>query len=319
MSSPARLHLAIVLAAAGGCGERAAAPAATAAAPVVATLVAPPAGPDDVIVARVDGRPVWGSCVAAQAAGRPERRAAALDECVALEVAAQEAERRGLDRDPDVIDEATRALVARFVDQELRAKVRTVADLPPAMVDQVFAKQSWRMHRPEYRSSFFARIELDDTQRGTPADQAAEQAARAAYAGLAMRQDLFPHDVEAALRAAAGTMTVVTAVPDPAVRDGILQPYYRDALFALPAIGTVAPPVRGPYGWDLILYTDQLTELESTKDEVLAQLFPALRQRYFERWTTELGKRHRVERLVDDATLRAALGDDAPAPGGDPR
>ena len=275
---------------------------------VVASLVATPGGPGDLVVATVGDRPVWGSCVAAQAAGDPARRRAALDECIALEVAAQEAERRGLDRDPDVIDAGRRALVARLVDVELTDKIHTVADLPASFVEPIFAKQAYRLDRPEFRGNFFARIVIDEKERGTPADQAAEAAARAVHQRLAGRTDLFPRDVEDALRAAAPAgMKVEAAAPERMTREGLL-PYYADALFALPAVGTVAAPVRSKWGWDLILFTSHIPARRSSKDEVLADLFPRLRQLYFERWSQQLGKGHAVQILADADTLRRVLG-----------
>jgi hypothetical protein len=279
----------------------------------IPSLEAPPAGATDVVVAQVDGRPVWGSCVAAQSAGHPERRQSALKECIALEVAAQEAERRGFDRDPDVVDHATRALAARFLDVELTAKIRSVADLPSDLVEPIFAKYAYRMHRPELRASFFARIELDKRELGTTTDRAAESAAHAAYNTLAHRTDLFSKDVEAELRATAVGMKVSTRTQGLASRDG-LQPYYRDALFAVAEVGTVASPVRGPHGWDLILYTGQLPPLETSRDDILAQLFPALRLRYFDRWSMQLSKNHTRAILVDDDTLREALGGEPESP-----
>jgi len=56
----------------------------------------PPAGPGDAVVATVGGRPVWASCVAAQAARGTRTRRAALGECVDFELLAQAAEARGV-------------------------------------------------------------------------------------------------------------------------------------------------------------------------------------------------------------------------------
>ena len=279
---------------------------------VLPALEATAAGPDDVVVAEVDGRPVWGSCVAAQVRAGAVTPHAALDECIALELAAQEAERRGLHRDPDVGDEVKRALAAVLVEREVTRKVKTAADLPPALVESFFRKNEWRMHRPEYRGSFFARVEIEGAE-GTAADLAAAAVAQAAYATLGDRGDLFPTDVEAALRAAAGPdQKVTTGDPDPATAGAgsRLQAYYHEPLFALASIGRVSPPVRGPYGWDLILYTSRLDALDRSRDQVLAELFPALRVRWFQQWTTQLGHGHGARPLADEPTLRAALGGD---------
>jgi hypothetical protein len=55
----------------------------------------PAAAADDVVVALAAGRPVYGSCVAAQAERGHLSRDAALRECIDFELMAQEAERRG--------------------------------------------------------------------------------------------------------------------------------------------------------------------------------------------------------------------------------
>lgn len=272
-------------------------------------LVAPAAGPDDVVVAEVNGRPVWGSCVAAQAAGRGVDRRAALADCIDLELGAQEAERRGLHRDPDVLERVEQALVARFVDREFTARHRTPADLPASFVEPIMRRNEWRLQRDEYRGSFFARVDAPEATapRGSPADVAAERVIRAAYRALEGRRDLFPVDLEQALRAVAGPDVKVSfASWEPTTGDNV-QPWYRDALFALTTIGEVSPPVRNPYGWDLILWTRTLPALEQTREDVLGQLFPAMRQHYFLDWAAQLERHHRLD-LADVAVVERLLG-----------
>jgi hypothetical protein len=292
------------------CGD-AAPPRPTATAQAVPSLAATGASPDDVVVARVDERPVWGSCVAAQAAAERVDARTALQQCIDLELAAQEAERRGLARDPDVGEALKQALASRFVEREFTQKFRSVADLPPAVVEPVFKKNAWRMHRDEYRGSFFARIELGEAEKGTPTDVAAGEAAQKAYAALATRTGLFPHDVETALREAAGpNLKVIGGTADPATfgPSSRLQAYYHEPLFRIPAIGQVAPPVRGAYGWDIILFTTRIEPLERTREEVLAELWPALRLRHFMQWSAEAGKGRVQPYAYDDATLQRLLG-----------
>ena len=279
-------------------------------------LVAPAAGQDDVVVALVGGRPVWGSCVAAQARGRNVDVRTALADCVDLELAAQEAERRGLDRDPEVLEVARRAMVARLIDRDFSARYRTVADLPASFVEPIMKRNEWRLARDEYRGSFFGRVDApeEEVPRGSAADQAAEQVARAAYATLAGRKDLFPADVEAAVRAAAGPARKTTFSPFKPTTGDNVQKYYGDALFALGAVGEVSPPIRGPYGWDLVLWTSRLEPLRSTREEVLAGLFTPMRQRFFLDWAAQVGKGHQVDLVADRATTERLLGGDGAAP-----
>src|SRR4051812_6195816 len=81
-----------------------------------APLVAPSRGADDVVVATVDGRPVWGSCVTVQAT-HAHTKEVALEECIEFELMAQAAEKRGLATDPDVVDATRTALVNQLVAQ----------------------------------------------------------------------------------------------------------------------------------------------------------------------------------------------------------
>src|SRR5262245_17970595 len=92
-------------------------PASTPRAAQAVSLVAPARGSDDVVVAQVNGRPVWGSCVAAQLQRMPAAtRDGALRECVDFELLAQAAETRGLAAQAEVTDETRRALVSRLVE-----------------------------------------------------------------------------------------------------------------------------------------------------------------------------------------------------------
>ena len=301
------------------CGS-ADAPAPTRTRQLAVAQLAPPAGPDDVVVARVAGQPVWGSCVAAQARGRHVDVKAALDDCIALEVAAHEAARRGLDRDPDVIERTEQAMVSRLIDRDFAARYRTAQDLPAAFVDPIMKRNEWRLGHDEYRGSFFARVDAPEQTAppGSPADVAAEQIARAAYATLAGRKDLFPGDVERAVRAAAGPAVAVTAKPFPPTTGDNVKPYYRATLFGLAAVGEVSAPVRSPWGWDLVLWTSVLPALTQTRDDILGQLFEPMRQAYFIEWAGAAGSGHQIELIADRATAERLLGGGEPAPMGPP-
>lgn len=258
---------------------------------------------------------MWGSCVAAQARGRHVDARTALADCIDLELAAQEAARRGLDHDPEVLERAQQILVARFIDRDFSAPFATPADLPPGFVDPIMKRNAWRLRRDEYRGSFYARVEAPakEAPAGSPADVEAERVVRAAYATLAGRKDLFPADVEHALRAAAGPGDrVVAADFKPTTGDNVL-PYYGQTLFGLSSIGEVSAPVRGPFGWDLVLWTTVLPAMTATRDDVLAELFGPMRQRYFLDWAAAAGHGHKVQLIADRATTERLLGGESTA------
>jgi hypothetical protein len=83
---------------------------------------------------------------------KPERRRAMMDEIINSELLAQEAERRGLDKDPATlayIDQLFRDEIRR----RLRAEVPTAEELPTAEVQAYYAA-----HREEFRSPELRRI-----------------------------------------------------------------------------------------------------------------------------------------------------------------
>jgi hypothetical protein len=70
---------------------------------------------DDLVVAQVNGEPVYGSCVRAQAEGLGITDQQALDQCIGFELLADEARRRGLLGDPDAISASKREAVRAFL------------------------------------------------------------------------------------------------------------------------------------------------------------------------------------------------------------
>src|SRR4051812_37787776 len=112
----------VVLVGFAGCGRSAAPTPRAHSTALGGELIDPGAGSGDVIVATVDGRPVWGSCVAGHMAARGVDRDRALEDCIDLELLAAAAIHRGLAADPDTQTELRAALVDGFVTDEFEAK-----------------------------------------------------------------------------------------------------------------------------------------------------------------------------------------------------
>jgi len=306
----------LLLAACSGPSGPAAPPAP--AAPVV--LATPRLAADDLEVAKVNGRPIWGSCVAAQAAeiaaagalravaagssaqGREPLRAAALEQCIAFELLAQAAEARGLAAVPEVGTAARAAAVNRLVETDFEQHYRTPDDLKPA-VDLVMQRNAWRMHLVQLRASTFARFLV--AADAPPAVDARAHALADQLAGqLAGQTGLFNvHLTEAAARIAAGTeIKLDTGDVKPMHQDDLVAPYAA-ALYAIPAIGQTSPAVRTQWGWDVVLWTGGVEAAEHSREELVAEMFPELRRRQFQLWVTKLGKQLGVHIEIDEATV----------------
>lgn len=282
-----RRFLAAVLAAAACGGSPAPEPAPAA---PVASIVAPRASEADLVVAQVDGRPVWGSCVTEQTGrGAPDRKTA-LDQCIAFELLAQAAEKRGLAADGSVIDAARTAMVSELVATEFEARYQKPQDLG-ATLDTVLAKNAWRMHRPDLRTSSYVRAVVPPT--APPEVEArAKQIADAIAAELAGEAGLFPSHVRAvADRTAQGTGIAIHAEDVPLTpRTGNYEPPYLDALFSISEVGRVGKPARTTRGWDVVLWTGGLPPKESTRDELALEVFTDLRRAQFTVWINQLIK-----------------------------
>lgn len=259
--------------------------------------IATPQGADDVIVAQVNGRPVWGSCVAAQARGKT--REAALDECVAFELLAQASEARGHTTAPEVVEATRTALVSRLVEVGFEDRYQTPADMTDVL-DRHIERNKHRLSRGEGRSSMFARVPLTKPL-SEPEEPPALIAALAQK--LANERGLTPAHFRAAAAEVFGVAKVeVSEVPffDKAG----LVPEYGGPLFEIPEVGSTYPrPVRSKFGWDVILMTGLGPAKTYTREEAAAEAFPEVRTAYFNVWVDQIAKSLGVKIDIDRKQL----------------
>ena len=283
-----------------GCGGSTSPPPE--AAPALA-IVATPETPDDVQVATVNGRPVWGSCVAHQ----HKPKDAGLADCIAFELLAQAAEAKGLARDPDTVETARTAMVNRLVETQFEAKVRTVADLG-GVFDAVIDRNLFRMHRPDLRTSTYARVALPDK----PAPELEARAHAAAdQLAAALRDETGLFGVT--LREAAGRIEQQAGVhfeyADVALkeRDGVVAGY-GDVLWSIPEVGRIGGPTRTKWGWDVILWTGGLPAQELTRAQLADEMFPELRRQFFALWVENIRKTLGIAISLDPKQLEDGTG-----------
>lgn len=274
----------------------------------------PAANGADTIVATVDGHPVWASCVQAQAAAHHLAAAAALQECIDFELLAQAAITRGVDQRVALSAVQRDQMVSAFVQREFETKFQRAEDLPADIVNKVFETNRFRMHQGDYRASSFIRLGVPANEHGSPKDMAAKTQADTLYAELKDQHGLYPEHLLAAAKRVLGDKTFEfgnTEMSD----EGRLVPTFATALFGLPAIGDVSTPVRTDWGWDIILFTQQLPPRELTEAQLRVEMFPALRTSYFAYWANGIAKGLGLRpSIADTATaLLAPRTTEAPA------
>ncbi len=285
-----RVLLCVLLVACGGSSG----PTPTSSGPAAAPI-ATPASADDVVVAQVNGRPVYGSCVAAQAVAKTKQQA--LDECIAFELLAQAAEARGLATDPEVTEATRTALVDRLVETGFERKYATPADLADQLAAHVQRNQD-RLTRPEGRASAYVRVPLPP--KAPPADDfAARTLAMQIAAKAAPEVGLLPATLEAIGKQVAGDKKIEFAEVKMMAHDALV-PTYADALFAIAEIGRTAPEaVRTKWGWDVILLTDVGAAKTYTREEAASEAFPEVRRGYFRVWVNDIIRSLGVKIEVD--------------------
>lgn len=268
----------------------------------IASIVAPRGSENDVVVAQVNGRPVWGSCVTEQSS-RSADRTAALDQCISFELLAQAAEKRGLVADTSVIDATRTAMVSELVATEFEARYQKPQDLG-AVLDAMLTRNAWRMHRPELRASSYARAVVP-ANAPPDVEARARQIAETVATELAGETGLFPSHLRAAAdRAAMGTGIEIASEEVPQTpRTGSFEAPYLQALFSISEVGRISKPARTKRGWDVVLWSGGLPPKETTREELGWEVFLELRRAQFTTWINGLIKASGVQIDVDQAAV----------------
>ena len=202
-----RLALSLVLLAGAGCADRRAGGPAGPSAASTAPIADPPAEPGDLVVATVDGLPVWASCVRGHVRARGVSVDQALTDCVDLELLAQAAARRGAAADPEVATQRRVALVDALLAREAEGPLASPAGLTPEVRAQALAKARHLLDEPERRLCVYVRATVpDDAPAGGPAGRivvAAVAVLAAARARRGQQRGQAEHEHERAGGAAA--------------------------------------------------------------------------------------------------------------------
>lgn len=278
-------------------------------APAPPTPTGPPAAwlptpaPDDVVVATVNGKPVWGSCVTAQGPHATSKEDA-LKQCIDFELLAQAADARGIATDPEVALQTRTALVSQVIAKEYEDAYQKPADFGPAW-DMMYQKNKLRFEHVEYRGSAYVRINVD--KKATPEDDAKAHAIVEEIATkLAGERGLSPPQFfDIAQQVAAGRATLSTAIVTPYSRGGLDKPY-EDALFSIPEIGETSPhAVRTSFGWDVVLFNDIVPEEHAPPDKVEREMLPELKRQYFPTWANQIAQKLGVKIEIEQANIPA--------------
>ncbi len=295
---PTRLLLVIVCGIA-ACGGPSAPPQATQSGPP-APLVAMPASADDVIVARVNGKPVYGACMQAQGT-RGATKEEALRQCIDFELLSQQATKYA--DDPEVVLATRTALVNQLIAREYEDKLTKPTDFGDFW-NRLLDKNRMRVTHGEVRASAYVRIPVAKT--ATPAEDAAAKAIADEFAAAAApERGMMGTHLDELARGVVGTRAKYDyATVPPYLNNGGLVDEYAKPLFAIPDVGRTWPTaVRSAWGWDVILLTELIPAAHPTPDEITRQALPEVKRSYFPLWVAQVAQKLGITPKIYDDKL----------------
>jgi peptidyl-prolyl cis-trans isomerase C len=237
-----------------------------------------------------------------------EKKKEFLDSLIRFEVMANEAERRGYDKDPEVLRVMKQQMISKFLQKDFESKLK-VEDVPDADVEKYYKE-----HPAEFNQKDEVRVSEVVVKDKAKADKAYAEA-----------------------KALPKTPTVVPTTPEQKQFKDIVSKYSDDedakqrggdlgffdkestrypkpiveASFKLAEVGDVAQPIKTDKGWVIIRLTQKRPgfsrPLAEVKRQIQQRLFRDTRTKAMDNFVAELKKKSNIE--VNDANLSKVVID----------
>jgi peptidyl-prolyl cis-trans isomerase C len=259
---------------------------------------------DKTVLARIDDRVITVGEVEAQINAMnewarrryssPQQKKRFVESLVQVEVMAREAERRGYDRDPDVVRQLKQHMISKLVSEEIDRKVK------PESVSQADVERYYREHVADFQQPEQVRVSqilISDeavakrvaAEARAAAPAASEKIFRELVAGHSEDEDSKPRDGDLAF-IDRGT----TRYPKEIV----------EAAFVLERQGDLSPLVKTDRGYHLLRLTQRrpgfTRQLAEVAPEVRRLVLNELRARKMQDMVAEVRQRLKVEIYEDE-------------------
>jgi peptidyl-prolyl cis-trans isomerase C len=236
-----------------------------------------------------------------------DKRKELLDSLIRVEVMAKEAEKRGYDKDPEVVRVKKQQMISRFLQKDFESKLK-VEDVPAAEVEKYYREHPEEFNRPEE-----VRVSQIVVKDKAKADKLAAQARAGDRNDPKLFRDLvtkFSEDEDSKPRG--GDLTsfekTSTLYPKPVV----------DGAFELKELGEISAPIKTDRGYHILRLTQKRPgfsrPLPEVKRQIQQRLFRDLRTKALDTFVADLRKKYSV--TIDEDNLAKV---NIEAGGGDPR
>jgi peptidyl-prolyl cis-trans isomerase C len=246
-----------------------------------------------------------------------EKKKEFLDNLIRFEVMAAEAQRRGYDKDPEVIRVMKQQMISKFLQKDFESKLK-VEDVPDAEVEKYYAS-----HPEEFNRKDEVRVSQIVVKDKAKADKVAKEV-NALPKGPAADQKPFrdlvtKYSEDEDSKQRAGDLTFFD-------KDSVAHPKpVVEAAFKLAEIGDVAGPIKTDKGFAIIKLTQKkpgfTRPLPEVKRQIQQRLFRDLRTKSMDAFIADLRKKSKIEIDEDKlgkVSIESGVGEGAGVAGGMP-
>ncbi|MFH1812083.1 MAG: peptidylprolyl isomerase [Pseudomonadota bacterium] len=233
-----------------------------------------------------------------------EKRREYLDNQIRFELLALEAQRRGLDKDPEVADSIRKIMVQKLTREEFDNRVK-LEDITDAEIQKAFDDNADDYHKPEMVrvSHIFFAGGQDKAAARKQADTVLKQLKAKPDDRMLFRTLAQEHSADETTKATGGDLRYLSK-EQYAEKYG---PVVAEAVFALAQLNQLSDVVEGQEGYHIFKQTGRRQAIERTLDQVCTQirnrLYRDKRTEAFNVFVENLKKQAGV--TIDDAKLAA--------------
>jgi peptidyl-prolyl cis-trans isomerase C len=242
-----------------------------------------------------------------------EKKKEFLDNLIRFEVMASEAQRRGYDKDPEVIRVMKQQMISKFLQKDFESKLK-VEDVPDADVEKYY-----KDHPEEFNRKDEVRVSQILVKDKAKADKAAAEvkalpkvAAGADQKGFRDLVTKYSEDEDS--KARGGDLTFFD-------KDSVTYPKPMvEAAFKLGEVGDVAGPIKSDKGYHIIKLTQKkpgfARPLTEVKRQIQQRLFRDMRTKALDEFIAEMRKKTKIE--INEEMLAKVTIDSTTGPEGAP-